>query len=112
MIGPNPTQPEPSQTSQRKCDKLRGTLPQSGVSHCRIYMKKTSKRQDCDQFIKHMEEMKKSSSTLQFTVTRVSHHKQHPVIKAELNLDAINEVIITINLYTCIIKQRFTNAYQ
>ena len=89
----NPTQPEPSDNIKPKCNKLKGTLPESGVSLCKIYMKKSNNQQDCSQFIKHMKEMNEDpSNAIKFTVTSVSHHKQRPMIKAKLNLDAINTV--------------------
>ena len=98
---PNPSQPpEPSENIQPKCNKLRGTLPKSGVSHCRISMKKSIKQQDRDQIIERMEQMNKSpDNTIQFTVKRVFYHKQRSMITAQLNLDAINEVISYIHKF-------------
>lgn len=93
MMVPNPVQPEPSGNIKPKCNKLRGTLPESGVRFCKIYMTKSNNQQDCSQFIEHMKAMNEDpDNTIQFTVTSVSHHKQRPMIIAKLNLDAINTV--------------------
>jgi len=84
---------ESSNNTKPKCEKLKGTLPKSGVSLCRIYMKKSNTKKDCDQFITHMEAKNKDpNNAVQFAVTSVSHHKQRPMIKAKLNMDAINMV--------------------
>ena len=79
--------------SSTKCNKLRGTVPESGVSLCRIYMTKSNSKADCSQFIDHMKAMNDDpNSAVQFTVTSISHHKQRPMIKAKLNADAVNKV--------------------
>lgn len=78
-----------------ECKKLRGSLPKSGSSLCRIYMTKTNSKEDCSQFISRMEAMNKDpDNTIQFAVTSVSHHKERPMIKAVLNKDAIDMVSI------------------
>ena len=89
-----PVQPEePSSNIKPKCNKLRGALPESGVSLCKIYMTKSNNQQDCSQFIERMKAMSEDpDNTIQFTVAGVYHHKQRPMIKAKLNLDAINTV--------------------
>lgn len=89
----NPTTSESSNNTEFECNKLRGTLPKSGVSSCKIYMTKSNNKQDCDQFINNMKTMNEDpNNAVQFTLTSVSRHKQRPMIKAMLNADAINTV--------------------
>lgn len=89
----NPTTSESSNNTEFECNKLRGTLPKSGVSSCKIYMTKSNNKQDCDQFVNNMKTMNEDpNSAVQFTLTSVSRHKQRPMIKAMLNADAINTV--------------------
>lgn len=83
-----------------KCSKLRGTVPESGVSLCRIYMTKSNNKEDCSQFIDNMKAMNDDpNSAVQFTVTSVSHHKERPMIKAKLNADAVNTVSALLDMH-------------
>lgn len=93
MMKPNDVSEEPSNNTKFTCNKLKGILPKSGVRLCRIYMTKNNTKQDRSHFIVHMEAMNKDdSNTVSFSLTSASYHKRRQMIKAELNLDAINKV--------------------
>ena len=93
MMITNPSTSELSESTQSNCNKLRGTVPESGVSLCRIYMTESTNKADCSQFIDHMKEMNDDpNNAVEFTVRSTSYHKQRHMIKAKLNADAINTV--------------------
>ena len=88
------TPSEVSTTSTIRCSKLRGgKIKSQGSKVCRIYMKTTSTQSDCRKFVRKMKAMNKNyNNGIKFVTKEVGHHKQRPMIKARLNLKALDMV--------------------